>query len=706
MAWEEIKMAQVSNDITESYVSEVKELLESVQKDIIALKTNENDSETLSRLLRNLHTIKGNSRMLGYTTVEKLAHAIEDIYKSVKDKKIKNSDRLIKLVFAVTEKIHGCVSCISRRGTDKQDIDMYLQYCDKLAAGELIDVDAFIKEINKKNGILFEEDDDDLDENISDIQSIRIKLSRVNEIISDFDTMITREFHLKSQLDELKKLEEKLGSRELAKIRKSFENDIYSLETSIFSVQEKAFDLRMLPISIVLRPLENTIALEAMNLNKKVKCEIPDTDIALDKVILEELGDILMHIIRNALDHGIESPAERKKAKKSEEGTISITCTREARYIELKISDDGRGLDYDKIREKAISLYPERTEEIKGMSDRELSQFLFQSGFSTKENVTALSGRGVGLDVVWSNVEKIKGRIKIESEAGKGTSFILHFPLSLSTLQGLFVYSNKEKYLIPAQHIVDIIYRKKSDYITLQNQNYIRFEDQLVPCFPLSTLFEDRKSGLAQDEEPILIAEYMEQRIGIIVEQVEQYVSLVVKPMPEGIRGCSILQGIVFDEHYDIVPILHVPDILQRFKSLRGYDIKKFEAATQKKNIRILVVDDSLTTREIEKSILEGAGYVVEDAFDGLDGLEKAKEKHYDLILADQEMPRMTGLVLLDNLRRLDQYKETPVIAVSTDQSRQTIEEFQRLRAGAIIAKSEFKRGKLLESIKELLGDE
>ncbi len=699
-------MAQVSNDITESYVSEVKELLESAQKDIIALKTNENDSEILSRLLRNLHTIKGNSRMLGYTTVEKLAHAIEDIYKSVKDKKIKNSDRLIKLVFAVTEKIHGCVSCISRRGTDKQEIDMYLQYCDKLAAGELIDVDAFIKEINKKNGILFEEDDDDLDENISDIQSIRIKLSRVNEIISDFDTMITREFHLKSQLDELKKLEEKLGSRELAKIRKSFENDIYSLETSIFSVQEKAFDLRMLPISIVLRPLENTIALEAMNLNKKVKCEIPDTDIALDKVILEELGDILMHIIRNALDHGIESPAERKKAKKSEEGTISITCLREARYIELKISDDGRGLDYDKIRTKAISLYPERTDEIKGMSDRELSQFLFQSGFSTKEEITALSGRGVGLDVVWSNVEKIKGRIKIESEAGKGTSFILHFPLSLSTLQGLFVYSNKEKYLIPAQHIVDIIYRKKSDYITLQNQNYIRFEDQLVPCFPLSTLFEDRKSGLAQEEEPILIAEYMEQRIGIIVEQVEQYVSLVVKPMPEGIRGCSILQGIVFDEHYDIVPILHVPDILQRFKSLRGYDIKKFEAATQKKNIRILVVDDSLTTREIEKSILEGAGYVVEDAFDGLDGLEKAKEKHYDLILADQEMPRMTGLVLLDNLRRLDQYKETPVIAVSTDQSRQTIEEFQRLRAGAIIAKSEFKRGRLLESIKELLGDE
>ena len=698
-------MAKNSNDITESYVAEVKELLESARKDIITLKSNNDDEEALSRLLRSLHTIKGNSRMLGYNTTEKLAHAVEDIYKSVKDGKIKNTERLVKLVFAVTDQIHGCVSQIERKGTDKQNIDIYLQYCDKLAAGELIDIDAFILEINKQNGTLIEDAEEEEAENLGDIQSIRIKLSRVNEIITDFDTMITREFHLKSQLDELKKLEEKLGSRELSKIRKQFENDIYSLETSIFSVQQKAFDLRMLPISIVLHPLESTIALEAMNLNKKVRCEIPETDIAIDKVILEELGDILMHLIRNALDHGIESPAERKKAGKPEEGLVSITCVRETRYIELKISDDGRGIDYDKIRTKAIQLYSERADEIKNMSERELSQFLFQSGFSTKEQVTELSGRGVGLDVVWSNVEKIKGRIIIESTPGKGTSFILHFPLSLSTLQGLFIYSNKEKYLIPSQHIVDIIYRKKSDYIILQNQSYMRFEGQLIPCYPLSSLFDDKKQGLVQDEEPILIAEYMEQRIGIIVEQVEQYVSLVVKPMPEGIRNCSILQGIVFDEHYDIVPILYVPDILQRFKSLRGYDIKKFEAATQKKTVRILVVDDSATTREIERSILESAGYLVEDAYDGLDGLEKAKASHYDLILADNEMPRMTGLVLLDNLRRLEQYKECPVVAVTADMSRQTVEEFQRLKAGAIISKAEFKRGKLIDEIRALVGD-
>ena len=165
----------------------------------------------------------------------------------------------------------------------------------------------------------------------------------------------------------------------------------------------------------------------------------------------------------------------------------------------------------------------------------------------------------MGLDVVWTNVEKIKGRIKIESEEGKGCSFILRFPLSLSTMQGLFVFANKDKFLIPSQYIVDIIYRKKSEYITLQNQRYIKLEGQLIPCFSLSSLFKEQKSFKRADADSILVAEYMEQRIGIVVEQVEQYVSLVVKPLPPSLRGFTILQGIVFDEHYDIVPILHVP---------------------------------------------------------------------------------------------------------------------------------------------------
>ncbi len=700
-------MAKVSSDITESFLSEVSELLEESRKDVLALKASPKDADTLTRLLRNLHTIKGNARMLGYTTIEKLSHAVEDIYKSVKDEQIKNTDRLVRLVFFVADKISECIASIKRNGSDEMNIDLYLQSCDKLAAGELVDIDSIAAEIQRaKDGKLQNgEDTGEEDEQISDIQSIRIKLSRVNEIISSIDTMITREFRLKHQLDQLRVIEESTDNHEISKIRKQFESDIFALETSIFSVQNQVFDLRMLPISIVLHPFESSIAIEAMQLGKNVRAVIPDTDVAIDKVILEQLNDILMHLVRNALDHGIEAPKERKAAGKPEPATVSITCKRESKYIELTVSDDGRGIDFEKVRAKASRMYVERADEIKDMGDKELSQFLFMSGFSTKEKVTELSGRGVGLDVVWTNVEKIKGRIRLESTFGKGTSFILRFPLSLSTLQGLFVLSNKDKFLIPSHHIVDVIYRKKSEYVILQNQTYIKFDAQLVPVFSLSSLFAEQKGVARTDADSILIAEYMEQRIGIIVDQVQQYVSLVVKPLPPAFRNFSILQGIVFDEHYDIVPILHIPEILKKFKSLRGYDIKKYEAATKPRTIRVLVIDDSDTTRQIEKSILESGGFSVDTAVDGIDGMEKLKAKQYDIIISDKDMPRMNGLVLLDNLRRMEKYANVPVIVVSADQSPQVVEQFKKAGVSAFIAKGDFKRGNLINAVKELVNE-
>ena len=697
-----MRMAHISEDITESFVSESGELLESVKKDVMALKAAPDDQETLSRLLRDLHTIKGNSRMLGYGTVEKLSHAVEDIYKSVRDGKVKNSDRLVQVVFYTCDKISGSIQGIKKRGTDAQDVELYLSYCDKVSSGEIVDVNALAAEIQKeKAGEAVSDDGEEEGDSISEIQSIRIKLSRINEIISSFDEMIIREFRLKHQLDDLRRIEEETGNHEISRIRKQFESDISSLETSIFSVQQSVFDLRMLPILMVIRPLENTVALDSLNLGKKARFEIPETEIAIDKVVLEQLGDILMHLVRNSLDHGLETPAERKKAGKDETGTIFIRCVQESKHIELTVGDDGAGIDFEKIRKKALSLYPERSQEIKDMGDKELSGFLFQSGFSTKEKVTEISGRGVGLDVVWTNMEKIKGHIKIESKKGEGTKFILRFPLSLATLQGLFIYSNQEKFLVPSQHIVDIIYQEKGGYENLQNQNYIQWHGQLIPVYALSSLFRNQKERKAGDADTILVAEYMEQQIGIIVEQVQRYASLVVKPLPAAFKNFTILQGIVFDEHYDIVPILHVPQIITKFKSLRGYDIKKFEANTKARVFKILVVDDSDTTRQIERTILEGNGYAVETAVDGIDGLEKIKAKQYDLVLSDKDMPRMTGLTLLENIRRMENYASVPVVIVSADTS--SMGEFKKAGASAFIAKGDFKRGNLLNVIKELL---
>lgn len=700
-------MARISEDITESFLSESEELLEKIKKNVISLKSEPDNAEILASLLRDLHIIKGNSRMLGFNSIERLTHSVEDIYKNIKDGKIKISDRTVRLAYLVAEKISSSISSIRKKGAEEDDIELYVTYCDKLSAGELFSIDDVLIEIQKSKleySLVSNGDDDEITD-VADIQSIRIKLTKINEIISSFDDMIIREFRLKHQLDSLREIEEKTGNHEISRIRKQLENDIASLETTIFSVQQQVFDLRMLPISMVLNPLENTIAIDSIQLGKKIKVDIPETDIALDKVVLEQLSDILMHLIRNALDHGIELPEIRKSQNKSEEGTISIKCKAESKHIELVVSDDGAGIDYEKIREKASETYPERADEIKTMTEKELNSFLFTSGFSTKDKASELSGRGVGLDIVWTNIEKIKGKITIESEFGKGTSFILRFPLSLATLQGLFVTSNKDKYLIPAQHLVDIIYRKKSEYIKLQNQNYIRLNENLIPIFSLSSLFKNQKVLKTTDSETILIAEYMEQQIGIIVENVQRYASLVVKPLPDCFKKFTILQGIVFDEHYDIVPILHVPEIITKFKSLRGYDVKKYEANTKAKVYKILVVDDSDTTRQIEKTILSSNDYSVDCAVDGIDAIEKLKSKQYDLILSDKDMPRMNGLVLLENLRLMENYKNIPVVIVSADQNQKTINAFEKAGVSAFIAKSDFKRGNLISIVKELLNE-
>ena len=700
-------MTHTSSDVTDSFISEVTELLDNIRQNTARLKNDSDDTEALKDILRNLHTIKGNSRMLDYSIIEKLSHALEDVYKSVKDGKVKVSERLQKLVIVVSDRIIDSLVQIKKHSTDNGNIDIYLTYCDKIASGEIINIDEMqseIRRVTSSEDDYYEDDgEDETNSSIASVQSIRIKLDRINDIISSFDSLITREFRLKHQLDNLRSEEERSGNTEISKIRKQFTNDLEALESTIFSVQQQIFDLRMLPLSMVLNPLRDTIERESLYQNKPVLADIPETQIALDKLILEQLLDILNHLVRNSFDHGIETAEERKALKKNSTGKISITCKQENSHVELRVSDDGRGIDYEKVRAKAMDLFAEKADEIKNMSEKELSTFLFSSGFSTKDQVTELSGRGVGLDIVRNNIEKIKGKIQIESTKGKGTSFILTFPLSLATLQGLFIYSGGRKLLMPSQHLSDIVYRKSCDFISLQNQSYLQLNGELVPIFTLSSLFDAEEVNDNTGTYNIIIAEYMEQKVGIIVDEVQRYVSLVVKPLPKSFENFSILQGIVFDERYAIVPILYVPDIITRFKALRGYDIKKYEAKTKKRVYRILVADDSPTTLQIEKTILENAGFLVDTANDGIDGLEQMKQMQYDLIISDVEMPRMDGAVFLNNIRRNDQHKKTPVIIVSSVSDKNTTELFKNAGANAFMVKSDFKRDYMIATIKELL---
>lgn len=269
---------------------------------------------------------------------------------------------------------------------------------------------------------------------------------------------------------------------------------------------------------------------------------------------------------------------------------------------------------------------------------------------------------------------------------------------------GFFVFANNRKYMIPSEFVVDVISESPSNYVEKANQKFVVYvqENEMgneknreeIPVYSLSSLLPGTPVSEHSVMDTILLVDYQSQKVGIIVDVMQKFVSVIKLPMPSSYKNFPILKGLAFDEKYDMIPILYMPIIIKKFRSLRGYDVKKFEASTRKHIKHALVVDDSDTTRLIEHTILEGNGFFVEEAQDGISAIEKLKENQYELILCDDKMPRMNGEILLDNIRRMENYAKVPVIAISNTAIP---------KADVYINKSDFKRDNLIQIIKELL---
>lgn len=685
-------------DFIDGFTAETNEHLDTINDGIIAFRKNPQDGNTLALILREMHTIKGTGRMMGFPGIEAIAHGIEDVFKGIRENRYQLTGRIVELTFVASDLIRNALKNIKNTGKDDQDISDYLGLCEKASAGLFFSVD----ELKQKNSKADDgSTDEDVDENsLENITSIRIDLNRINEIIRSFDNLIIRQFRFKNQLEKFEaKLNSMGGGTELPK---QLKEELLLTETAIFDTQHQLLNLRMLPLNMVLTPLRKEVEMDALRLSKDIDLDIPATDFMLDKTILEKLKEILLHLVRNSIDHGIESPQERAQKGKPERGKISITSQQVSNHIKITVSDDGRGIQSEKVREKAMKLFPEQKDEIQKMSEKDLQQYLFISGFSTNDNPNALSGRGVGMDVVRTNMEKIKGRIHIKSVKDQGTNFELTIPLSLATQQGLFVHSGDMKLMIPSHCIVEVLDVDDDALTTLQNQTYVSMYGHLIPVYYLSSI---TGAGRNDDAHSLIIVEYLETRIGIIVDSIDQYENVVVNPLPKVFGKMEALQGVVYDENYAIIPILNISDIIRRLKGLLAYDVKKYQSKNRHKVYTVLIADDSPTTRQIEQTIFESSGYKVVTAVDGIEALEKLRTMQIDAVITDIKMPRMDGYVLLENMRRLEDYANTPVIVVSGVYDPETKEKFLQAGASAFIVKSEFQRGNLIQAAKELIGE-
>lgn len=718
-------MAVDRKSFLENFLSETKENLQTLGDIIIGLRKNPDDGDNIAELLRLLHSIKGASRMMKFETMEKITHGLEDIFKGVRDQRFPINKQLIQLVLSSITYLENSLADIKEGGDGNIQTKALLGIYQKAAAGLAFSLENLRRDSQTEDK--GEEKAKPSHGKGNDYETVRIKISKVDEIIKQLNTLIIQQFQFKKENENMEELENSLRESRnrihilserypelkemdkslldevklLQNIRKSYMESLVQLEHSGFDLQELILGLRMLPLGLVINPLKTMVEETALAMGKEINLTTKGTDLLLDKTILEQINDPIIHLIRNSIDHGIETAEERRAAGKPQEGQVSINCTSESGRIILRIEDDGQGLDYEAIRSKALRLFPDMADEIEEMDSRSITSFLFRSGFTTKETITNLSGRGVGLDIVKTNIENIKGKITVESERGIGTVFSLSLPLSLATVDGFFVSSQEEKFLIPAAFVREILIVSRDDVLSMLNRNVIRVRDQIIPVYPLSSLLD--KDKVSNPEKlSVVVVESMGDIIGIIVDSVIQFSSLIYKPLPGNLSRLKIIQGVVFDENFEIINILYVPDLINRFKGIRNIEFRKRFSTAEKEYKQILVVDDSLSTREIEKSILELDGYSVVMAVDGIDAMEKMRDQYFHLILTDINMPRMDGKTLIENVRRQEKFSNTPIIVVSSE----TAENAALIQKGAnaIFDKRDFDRGSLLEKVKELIG--
>jgi chemotaxis protein histidine kinase CheA len=712
------------------YLDELGDNIKSLDNSIITLKRDPENDEELNRASRLLHTIKGSSRMLKFGTMEKLAHGLESVLKGVKEKRYPVDESIVQLVFITTERLREGVRLIRESGDDAMDVGPVLDVYARAYANEpyslqglspaAVTVTARTAEApaavpNTSAPVRPAESQAPA----GDYQSIRVKTGRIDDIIRRLDNLIINQFQFKKHYDGIKNIEEELkefignwsGDRQssralmksIQKIRKSFVEQIEIVERDTFELQERIIGLRMFPLDMILGAFPKMVEEMAMALGKRIRLSVRGSDINIDKVILESIHDPLIHLVRNAADHGIEDPGTRKAAGKTVEGLIEISCRGESGSIIITISDDGKGIHYDAIRSRGAAMFPARKEEIEAMPEEELVSLLFLPGFSTSSRVTELSGRGVGLDIVKFNIEKVKGRIALESRPGGGTVITLTLPLTLATIEGYFVRSGERKFFVPAHFIREVLLVGREDRIRMLNREAVKVRDRLVPIYSLSVLL-DTGEAPPRDNSFVLIVESLGSAMAVAIDSVLEYATLIFKSLPKNLEGLGYIQGIVFDESYNIVTILHMPALIERSKRLTDIDLKVRYAGGRKMDRCVLVVDDSLNSREIQKSILEAAGYGVLTSQDGIEALEKLRSQEVHLIISDIDMPRMDGFTLIENVKRDESLRRIPVVVVSNYEDAESSERALKLGAASYIVKSEFDRTNLVEVVDRLIG--
>jgi len=537
----------------------------------------------------------------------------------------------------------------------------------------------------------------------SDLQVIN---SLIHELEKEFEKYISEE---QSFLKSNKKSHEliKLIENNLSGLINVSEQDQRTIGRMIDALLTEMRQVLMLPFSSLLGVFPKLTRDIAIEQDKKIDLVITGAENEIDRRILEEMKDPLIHLIRNSIDHGIEKPEKREKNNKPPSGKINISVTQlPGNKIEILVADDGKGIDIKQVKEKAVKQGIISEEEKNELTEKEAKTLIFHSGISTSRIITDISGRGLGLAIVREKVENLGGIARLDTEHGKGTSFIIELPMTLATFRGVFINISEQLFVIPTTNIERTLRINQNDLKMVENKQTISLNGKALPYVHLADILELKHKDKHQSNIlPVLILNAGNERIAFGVDQILQEQEVLVKNMGSVLKRVRNIGGATISGTGKVIPILNVSDLLK--SAIRGVpSVKpagKIGKLKKEKQKSVIIAEDSITSRMLLRDILETAGFQVKTAVDGAEALSFLREGEFDILVSDIDMPRMDGFELTTKVREDKRLAELPVVLVTALKSREDRERGMEAGANAYIEKASFDPRNLLNVVKRFV---
>ncbi len=492
----------------------------------------------------------------------------------------------------------------------------------------------------------------------------------------------------------------RLALNQMNALKRNVRADSRRMAQVVADLQDEVRRIRMLPIATVFQTLPRMVRDLSRELGKEVELEITGGENEMDRSVIEQIGGPLVHLLRNCVDHGLETPDVREAAGKPRKGSLLLSASQRGGSILIEMSDDGAGIDAAKVKASAVKKGVITAEAAATMTEREAIWLIFRSGVSTRGAVTEISGRGVGMDAVREIVERLNGIIDIETQVGKGTRFLITLPLTVATTLSLMVRTGGLVFALPVANVIRVIRVKPEQIGSASGRAVLHVDGRHLALVSLADTLGLKSETAVSSSYLAIIVGFVEERMAFIVDSVLSTQEVMSKNLPKPLFKVPYIGGATILGTGEVVIILNAADLT------RGTQAVGFAAPvadTAKKAPSVLVVDDSITVRTMEKTIIEGAGYNVSLANDGVDAWELMQKAHFDIVITDVNMPRMDGFELTRKVRTDARLKDTPVVLVTSLASPEDREKGITAGADAHIIKSMFEQEKLLDTIRSLI---